>query len=44
MRRVVLTMMCGVLLAGHASAITMDQWTTVDLPYQQVFVLDVLYA
>ena len=37
-------MLCGVLLAGHASAIAMEVWTTFDQPYQQVYVLGVLDA
>jgi hypothetical protein len=37
-------MMCGVLLAGSASAVTIDQWTTFDLPYQKVSVLGVVDA
>jgi hypothetical protein len=37
-------MLCGVLLAGHASAITLEVWTTFDQPYQQVYVLGVLDA
>jgi hypothetical protein len=44
MRRAVLILLCGVLFTGNAAAITMEQWTTFDLPYQQVYVLGVLDA
>jgi hypothetical protein len=40
----VLMLMCGVLFAGNASAITVETWTSFDLPFQQVYVLGVLDA
>ena len=34
-------LVCAVLLAGTTSAMTVEQWTTFDRPYQQVYALGV---
>jgi hypothetical protein len=42
--RTVLLLMCGVLFAEKAAAITTGQWTGCNQPHQQVYVLGVLDA